>query len=240
MTVTVAHLTPIVALHRRHPDPHHAAAAQLHRRDLPDRHRPRRAQRHSSLHPLTPAPPFRALASSCAAVIIRGRAQSTSVVPWSKQARAVLDRRRNPPAPAPARKAAAAPQGCRRTQGREGVRQNDQSRQSGQGRPRRRWVYSFGDGKAEGRADMRNLLGGKGAGLAEMANLGLPVPPGFTITTEVCTQFYANDKPIRTSCTRRSTPRLRRSAASPARPSATAAIRCWSRCARARAPPCRA
>src|ERR1700710_798459 len=55
-----------------------------------------------------------------------------------------------------------------------------------------KWVYTFGDGKAEGKADMRNLLGGKGAGLAEMANLGLPVPPGFTITTEVCTYFYAN------------------------------------------------
>ena len=54
------------------------------------------------------------------------------------------------------------------------------------------WVYCFGDGKAEGRAQMRNLLGGKGAGLAEMANLGLPVPPGFTITTEVCTHYYAN------------------------------------------------
>ncbi|HYL49252.1 MAG TPA: pyruvate, phosphate dikinase, partial [Stellaceae bacterium] len=57
-----------------------------------------------------------------------------------------------------------------------------------------KWVYEFGDGKAEGRADMRNLLGGKGAGLAEMSNLGLPVPPGFTITTEVCTFFYQNDK----------------------------------------------
>jgi pyruvate,orthophosphate dikinase len=57
-----------------------------------------------------------------------------------------------------------------------------------------KWVYTFGDGKAEGRAEMRNLLGGKGANLAEMANLGLPVPPGFTITTEVCTWFYANRK----------------------------------------------
>jgi pyruvate,orthophosphate dikinase len=57
-----------------------------------------------------------------------------------------------------------------------------------------KWVYTFGDGKAEGRAEMRNLLGGKGANLAEMANLGLPVPPGFTITTEVCTYFYANRK----------------------------------------------
>jgi pyruvate,orthophosphate dikinase len=55
-----------------------------------------------------------------------------------------------------------------------------------------KWVYRFGDGAAEGRADMRGLLGGKGAGLAEMSNLGLPVPPGFTITTEVCTYFYAN------------------------------------------------
>ena len=55
-----------------------------------------------------------------------------------------------------------------------------------------KWVYGFGGGKAEGKADMKNLLGGKGANLAEMANLGLPVPPGFTITTEVCTHFYAN------------------------------------------------
>ncbi|MGC9954914.1 MAG: pyruvate, phosphate dikinase [Rhizomicrobium sp.] len=55
-----------------------------------------------------------------------------------------------------------------------------------------KWVYSFGDGKAEGEAKMRNLLGGKGAGLAEMSNLGLPVPPGFTITTEVCTYYYAH------------------------------------------------
>src|SRR5271170_6425775 len=52
------------------------------------------------------------------------------------------------------------------------------------------WVYSFGDGRAQGRADMKNLLGGKGANLAEMSNLGLPVPPGFTITTEVCTYYY--------------------------------------------------
>ncbi len=56
-----------------------------------------------------------------------------------------------------------------------------------------KWVYSFGDGKAEGRADMRELLGGKGANLAEMSNLGLPVPPGFTITTEVCTYFVERD-----------------------------------------------
>ena len=57
-----------------------------------------------------------------------------------------------------------------------------------------KWVYAFGGGSAEGRADMRNLLGGKGAGLAEMSCLGLPVPPGFTITTEVCTWFYDNGR----------------------------------------------
>ena len=55
-----------------------------------------------------------------------------------------------------------------------------------------KWVYTFGDGKAEGRADMKNLLGGKGANLAEMSNIGIPVPAGFTITTEVCTYYYAN------------------------------------------------
>src|SRR5712692_253526 len=57
-----------------------------------------------------------------------------------------------------------------------------------------KWVYTFGDGKAEGGAQMRDLLGGKGANLAEMANLGLPVPPGFTITTEVCSYFYQHGK----------------------------------------------
>ncbi len=58
----------------------------------------------------------------------------------------------------------------------------------------RPWVYFFGNGKADGKSDMKNLLGGKGANLAEMNLLGLPVPPGFTITTEVCTAFYQNDK----------------------------------------------
>ncbi len=55
-------------------------------------------------------------------------------------------------------------------------------------------MYSFGGGTAEGRADMKNLLGGKGANLAEMANLGLPVPAGFTITTEVCTDYYEHGR----------------------------------------------
>jgi pyruvate,orthophosphate dikinase len=57
-----------------------------------------------------------------------------------------------------------------------------------------KWVYSFGGGHNEGGQDMRNLLGGKGANLAEMAGIGLPVPPGFTLTTEVCTAFYQNNR----------------------------------------------
>ena len=51
-------------------------------------------------------------------------------------------------------------------------------------------VYTFGNGKAEGKADMKNLLGGKGANLAEMNLIGVPVPPGFTITTDVCTEYF--------------------------------------------------
>ena len=57
-----------------------------------------------------------------------------------------------------------------------------------------RWVYAFGGGRADGAASMKDLLGGKGANLAEMSALGLPVPPGFTITTEVCTAFYENGR----------------------------------------------
>ena len=53
-----------------------------------------------------------------------------------------------------------------------------------------KWVYTFGNGKAEGDANMRNLLGGKGANLAEMNKVGLPVPPGFTITTDCCNEYY--------------------------------------------------
>jgi len=58
----------------------------------------------------------------------------------------------------------------------------------------KKYVYFFGEGKAEGNGKMKDLLGGKGAGLAEMTNSGIPVPPGFTITTEVCTYFYSHDR----------------------------------------------
>ena len=87
--------------------------------------------------------------------------------------------------PAPARKPAS-----RRKASAPGKPPKASTKTSGKAK----WVYRFGNGKAEGRGGMRDLLGGKGAGLAEMANLGLPVPPGFTITTAVCTQFYASNK----------------------------------------------
>ena len=57
-----------------------------------------------------------------------------------------------------------------------------------------KYVYTWGAGRADGNGSMKALLGGKGANLAEMTRIGLPVPPGFTITTEVCTYFYANRK----------------------------------------------
>ena len=59
---------------------------------------------------------------------------------------------------------------------------------------KKKFVYSFGNGKADGHARMRELLGGKGAGLHEMTRIGIPVPPGFTITTEVCRYYYDHDR----------------------------------------------
>src|SRR5580704_14962010 len=102
------------------------------------------------------------------------------------------------PAKSRSRKPAARPQRrppARKPAARKASAHKPAARKRGASHPAKgKWVYGFGGGKAEGRAEMRNLLGGKGAGLAEMANLGLPVPPGFTITTEVCTYFYANRK----------------------------------------------
>ena len=57
-----------------------------------------------------------------------------------------------------------------------------------------KWVYNFGSYGTEGKASMKELLGGKGANLAEMCSLGLPVPPGFTITTEVCNWYFEHEK----------------------------------------------
>ena len=59
---------------------------------------------------------------------------------------------------------------------------------------KKKYVYFFGPGGAEGRTDMKALLGGKGANIAEMTNLGIPVPPGFTISTEACNEYFKNNK----------------------------------------------
>jgi len=64
------------------------------------------------------------------------------------------------------------------------------------GRQGKKYVYFFGGGHADGVGTMKELLGGKGAGLAEMTNAGVPVPPGFTITTEVCNAFYKNNMKV--------------------------------------------
>lgn len=73
-----------------------------------------------------------------------------------------------------------------------------------------KFVYFFGNGQADGRSDMKNLLGGKGANLAEMTSIGLPVPPGFTISTEVCTEFYKNDRKYPSSLTAEVSANLKR------------------------------
>ena len=60
----------------------------------------------------------------------------------------------------------------------------------------KRYIYAWGDGRAEGDGSMKDLLGGKGAGLAEMTNAGLPTPPGFTITTEACNDYFEAGKQL--------------------------------------------
>jgi len=102
-----------------------------------------------------------------------------------------------------------------------------------------KWVYGFGDSAAEGRADMRNLLGGKGAGLAEMSNLGLPVPPGFTITTESAPTTTHTANPIRRSCGSRLPKGSPRSSGRSAHALEMPTTRCWSRCAQGLASRCR-
>src|ERR1700722_13392371 len=145
----------------RHPHSDHAAAVELHRRDLSHYHRIDGAQWHL---------PLGALVSNCRAT------QTHDPMPYGHMAKSrSKTSRQSVKKSAPGAKSAKKPaKGIKPAKGK--------------------WVYAFGGGKAAGRASMRNLLGGKGAGLAEMAHLGLPVPPGFTITTEVCTYFYEHDK----------------------------------------------
>ena len=99
----------------------------------------------------------------------------------------------------------------------------------------KKYCYLF----TEGNANMRELLGGKGANLAEMTNIGLPVPQGFTITTEACTQYYEDgQQDQRRASSPRSWSMWRRWKASPARSSATPRTPCWSPSAPAPGPPC--
>ena len=102
-----------------------------------------------------------------------------------------------------------------------------------------KYVYFFGDGHAEGHGKMKDELGGKGAGLAEMTNAGLPVPPGFTIQTEACRE-YMRTTPSRKKLTTRWTKRFAGWNSFRDRSWAAPTIRCWSACARAQSSPCRA
>lgn len=103
-----------------------------------------------------------------------------------------------------------------------------------------KWVYKFGDGKAEGHASDRNLLGGKGANLAEMSSIGIPVPPGFTISTEVCTYYYANNKTFPSDLAEQVKEGVAHCEKSSAANLPIPKIRCCSPCVRAPAFPCRA
>jgi hypothetical protein len=97
-------------------------------------------------------------------------------------------------------------------------------------------VYFFGQGRADGTAAMKEILGGKGAGLAEMTNIGIPVPPGFTIASSLCLHYLESHQfPKRLRVEVENT--LQRPRPPPASTSATATTRCWSRCAPA--PPSR-
>src|SRR5919109_3164364 len=89
------------------------------------------------------------------------------------------------------RRAAARPTSARRTKQKTKFRYRTDARTRGNAA---KSVYYFGEGKADGNGKMKGLLGGKGANLAEMTRIGLPVPPGFTISTEVCTYFYAHHR----------------------------------------------
>ncbi len=181
MVITAAHITPLVAFIAGILILIDAAAVELHRRDLSHYRRIDGAQRHLSFHPLAleiaelrrqDLPSERTEPMVKSRLIERTMAKSAP--------KKIFGRKPVEKGPAQAR---AKPHGESRA-----VQQSAPT--AGKGK----WVYAFGGGKAAGRASMRNLLGGKGAGLAEMAHLGLPVPPGFTITTEVCTYFYDHGK----------------------------------------------
>jgi pyruvate,orthophosphate dikinase len=104
----------------------------------------------------------------------------------------------------------------------------------------KKYVYYFGDGKAEGTSNMKELLGGKGAGLAEMTNLGISVPPGFTISTDACVEYYKLGKKFPPGMWDASLQALKRVERSMGRALAIPSVPCSSQCARAPGPRCQA
>ena len=167
MVVGIAHLQPVVALVAGILILDRAAPAQLHRRGLSDPDRLVRPGRY-------PLGDLRACAA-CTGGVFRGRPPIHAFLTHGQTQ--ILARQRK----------------AEKTSGPKGFARQGQAAARAARKPAKgKWVYTFGDGRAEGKSSMRDLLGGKGAGLAEMANLGLPVPPGFTITTDVCSYYYAH------------------------------------------------
>src|SRR5579883_1107433 len=100
------------------------------------------------------------------------------------------------------------------------------------------YVYMFGGGTADGDGTMRDLLGGKGSGLAEMSRAGVPVPPGFTIVTDVCNIFFDNDKKVPAEVDEQIWQAVEKLEGLAGKKLGDAAIRCCSACARAPSSPC--
>jgi len=107
-------------------------------------------------------------------------------------------------------------------------------------RAAKRYIYAWGDGRAEGHGKMKDLLGGKGAGLAEMTNAGLPTPPGFTITTEACNDYFAAGKQLPAGLWDDVLAAVKDVESRPARASGSRRTRSSSPSARARSSRCRA
>lgn len=101
------------------------------------------------------------------------------------------------------------------------------------------WVYPFIAGKTKARGVSKNLFGGKGANLIEMVSLGLPVPPGFTVTTEVCTYFYDHKKSYPSDLKKQVAAAVKKIEQAVGSKFGDAKTRCWCPCDQARASPCR-
>ena len=103
----------------------------------------------------------------------------------------------------------------------------------------KKYVYSFGGGTADGDGKMKDILGGKGAGLAEMSRAGVPVPPGFTISTEVCNIYFENGNKVPAEIDAADARRAGQARKADRQEAGRhRRIRCWSACAPARSSPC--